>query len=142
MPIYRGPIPEPVRAQLRELAGAWLPEPDLERACLHVGTSLARLILRAMPDPLPGVDPAAVTLGRHIFMDPAYWPPDRRSGVRLLVRELIQVGQWRERGVLGFLWAYLRDYLARHYAGVRLEQEAEAIAAAAAEQWQARGLPV
>jgi hypothetical protein len=25
---------------------------------------------------------------------------------------------------------------------VRLEQEAEAIAAAAAEQWQARGLPV
>jgi len=90
-----------------------LPEPDLERACLHAGTSLARPILRATPDPIPCVDPAAVTLGRLIFIDPAHWPPNRLSGFRPLVHELAHLRQRRERGMLGFLWAYLRDDLTR-----------------------------
>jgi len=143
MPPYQGPVPDPVRALLRELAGPWLTEADLERARLHVGTGLSRAILRWMPDPIPGVDPAAVTLGRHIFMDPAYWPLDRPPGLLLLAHELVHVRQWRERGPLGFLRAYLSDYFThpQRYAGVRLEREAEAVAAAVAERWRAREFP-
>lgn len=106
---YRGPIPESIRALLRELADPWLSEMDWERACLHVGTPLSRLILRLMPDPIPGVDPAAVTLGRHIFIDPDYWPLDRLPGFLLLVHELVHIRQWREKGIIGFLLAYLKD---------------------------------
>ncbi|GBD10348.1 hypothetical protein HRbin22_02620 [Candidatus Thermoflexus japonica] len=141
---YRGPIPESTRALLRELADPWLSEIDWERACLHVGTPLARLILRLMPDPIPGVDPAAVTLGRHIFMDPAYWPPDRLPGFLLLVHELVHTRQWREKGIVGFLLAYLKDYWThpQRYGGVRLEHEAVQIAARVEERWHAMGFPV
>ncbi|MCS7351486.1 MAG: DUF4157 domain-containing protein [Anaerolineae bacterium] len=141
---YQGPIPDPARALLHDLAGPWLSEIDVERACLHVGTRLARAILRLMPDPIPGVDPAAVTLGRHIFMDPAYWPLDRPPGLLLLVHELVHVRQWREKGVLGFLRAYLGDYFShpRRYFGVRLEHEAIKVTAAVEDQWRARGFPI
>ncbi len=141
---YRGPIPEPVRERLRELAEPWLPEADLERARLHVGTWLSRWVLRVMPDPIPGVDPAAVTLGRHIFIHPSYWPLNRPPGFFLLAHELVHVRQWRERGLLGFLWAYLTDYFAspQRYRGVRLEHEAVEVAAAVEDRWRARGYPV
>ncbi|MCX7689574.1 DUF4157 domain-containing protein [Thermoflexus sp.] len=141
---YQGPIPDPARALLQELAGPWLSEIDLERARLHIGTWLSRAILRLMPDPIPGVDPAAVTLGRHIFMDPAYWPLDRPPGLLLLVHELVHVRQWREKGVLGFLRAYLGDYFShsQRYLGVRLEHEAVEVTAAVEDQWRARGFPI
>lgn len=141
---YRGPIPEGVKARLRELAGAEIPEVDLERARLHVGTWLARGILRWIPDPLPGVDPAAVTVGRHIFLQPAFWPPERLPAFVLLAHELVHVRQWRVMGPWRFLIAYLRDYLCspQRYAGVRLEQEAAAIAARVEARGRERGLPV
>ncbi|HXF70651.1 MAG TPA: DUF4157 domain-containing protein [Thermoflexus sp.] len=144
MPPYYGKIPEHVQNLLRELTGSWISDADLERARLHVGTWLSRIILRMMPDPRPGVDPAAVTLGRHIFIDPAYWPLDRLPGFLLLVHELVHVRQWRERGVLGFLWAYLREYFTnpQRYEGVHLEREAAEVAAAVEGQWRARGFPV
>ncbi len=141
---YQGPIPDPVRALLRELAASWIPEIDVQRAHLHIGTRLSRAVLRLMPDPIPGVDPAAVTIGRHIFMDPAYWPLDRPPGFLLLVHELVHVRQWREKGILGFLQAYLSDYWAhpQRYNGVRLEREAAEVAAAVKAQGQARGFPI
>ncbi|WP_376789483.1 DUF4157 domain-containing protein [Thermoflexus sp.] len=141
---YRGPIPESIRALLRELADPWLSEMDWEHACLHVGTPLSRLILRLMPDPIPGVNPAAVTLGRHIFMDPDYGPLDQLPGFLLLVHELVHIRQWREKGLLGFLLAYLKDYLnqPQRYRGVRLEHEAAQVAAAVEERWHAHHSPV
>lgn len=141
---YQGPLPDPVRDRLQALAAPWLSEADLDRACLHVGTRLARILLRWMPDPTPGVDPAAVTLGRHIFMDPAYWPPDRLPGFLLLVHELVHVRQWREMGILGFLRAYLRDYFVhpQRYEGVRLEREAAEVAALVADRWREHGFPI
>ena len=141
---YRGPIPDGVKARLRELAGTEIPEVDLERARLHVGTWLARGILRWIPDPLPGVDPAAVTVGRHIFLQPAFWPPERLPAFVLLAHELVHVRQWRGMGPWRFLIAYLWDYLRapQRYPGVRLEQEAVAIAARIEARWRERGLPV
>lgn len=144
MPFYSGKIPEPIQDRLRALAAPWLSEVDLEQARLHIGTWLSRLILRVMPDPIPGVDPAAVTLGRHIFINPAYWPLDRLPAFRLLVHEMVHVRQWREKGVLGFLLSYIRDYLShpQRYGGVRLEHEADEVARAVEERWHAEGFPV
>ncbi len=141
---YSGKIPESVQDLLRALAAPWLSEADLERAHLHIGTWLSRMILRVMPDPIPGVDPAAVTLGRHIFMDPAYWPLDRLPGFRLLVHEMVHVRQWREKGWLGFLLTYIRDYLShpQRYGGVRLEHEAVEVARAVEDRWHTEGFPV
>lgn len=84
-------------------------------------------------------DVAAMTLGRRIFVDPSLL----RSGDhvrlgRLLVHELVHVGQWERLGWLRFLWTYLSEYLearregAGHdeaYRQISLEREArEAVA--------------
>ncbi len=43
-----------------------------------------------------------------------------------VVHELKHVDQYREHGLLGFLWKYLRDYLKNGYWNNRFEREARA----------------
>ncbi len=80
----------------------------------------------------------AMTLGSRIFVDPSILAPLERSGEVLLVHELIHVRQWREHGVLGFLYRYLADYLKGRFSGkghrqayldIGLEVEARRLAA-------------
>jgi Domain of unknown function (DUF4157) len=75
---------------------------------------------------------AGMTLGRWILLRRGH-EHDRR----LLAHELVHVRQWRELGVLRFLWRYLGAYLRgrvrglRHraaYAAIPLEQEARRLA--------------
>jgi len=81
------------------------------------------------------IRPAAVTIGRHIFV---------RGGVeasdRLLRHEAVHVLQFEELGLLRFGWFYVLDWLrarwalrwqedagAMAYRAIRLEQEARAL---------------
>jgi len=59
----------------------------------------------------PGV--SAMTLGSTILVR-----RDRADDPVLLHHELVHVRQWRERGVVGFLVPYVRDYLAGRRRGL------------------------
>ncbi|HEY7133900.1 MAG TPA: DUF4157 domain-containing protein [Acidimicrobiia bacterium] len=92
----------------------------------------ARARVLVVPWLTPGV--AAMTLGRVVLV--------RRGHERdraLLAHELVHVRQWRELGVVAFLWRYLRAYAvgrvrgARHwdaYRSIPLEVEARVLAGA------------
>lgn len=113
MNIKLGRIPRRARA-----AFAHVPPVDVERARIVV-----------VPVLLPGI--GGITLGRYILI--------RRDLVsaRLLRHELVHVRQWREHGALGFLRAYLSEYLRARWAGsthwaayaaISFEVEARALA--------------
>lgn len=90
----------------------------------------ARARVLVVPWLTPGA--AAMTLGRLVLV--------RRGHERdraLLAHELVHVRQWRELGVVAFLWRYLGAYVASRargmphwdaYAAIPLEVEARTLA--------------
>ena len=96
---------------------AHVPAEDRERARLVV-----------VPLLTPGV--AGMTLGRWILLRRGH---ERDAG--LVAHELVHVRQWRELGVLRFLWRYLGAYFRGRLRGLK---HAEAYAAIPFER-EARG---
>ena len=90
----------------------------------------ARARILVVPAWLPGID--ATTLGRLVVVKRG-----REEDRVLVAHELVHVRQWRELGVLGFLRAYLGEYVAGRrtglghrdaYARISFEREARALA--------------
>lgn len=90
----------------------------------------ARARVLVVPRWLPGV--GATTFDRLIVIRRG-----RAGDRRLLAHELVHVRQWRELGALGFLRAYLGEYVAGRraslghrdaYRRISFEQEARALA--------------
>ncbi len=83
-----------------------------------------------------------MTIGRFVLLR----TDDDRSGNRkLLAHELVHVRQWHEAGRIGFLRAYLGDYLrelrsSRRHRDAYLAIRAEREAFAEADAWQERRL--
>lgn len=78
----------------------------------------------------------AMTLPGRIHLAPD--PPTGKAFARLLVHELVHIGQWRRFGRVGFLVRYLGGYLASRlrgashaesYRSIPLEREAVTVAA-------------
>jgi hypothetical protein len=79
---------------------------------------------------------AAMTLPGRVFLAPN--PPTGVALARLVVHELVHVGQWRRFGRVGFLVRYLGAYLAARLRGAShadsyrsIPQELEAVAVTA-----------
>jgi hypothetical protein len=107
-----------IPTQIDAKAFAHVPEADRRRARVLIVTVL-----------MPGA--AGMTLGRWILIRRGH-EHDRA----LLAHELVHVRQWRELGVVRFLWRYLGAYARGRvrglchrdaYAAIPLEQEARAI---------------
>jgi hypothetical protein len=90
---------------------------------------LRRVRVVRVPVLTPGV--AGMTLGRWVLVRRGH---ERDEG--LLAHELVHVRQWRELGVVRFLWRYLLPYLRGRFGGLRhrdaylaipLEQEARSV---------------
>jgi hypothetical protein len=82
-------------------------------------------------------DVAAMTLPFGIFIRPDCLGGDRNILARTVQHELVHVRQWKQFGVIGFLWRYLRDYWkgrrrglthAEAYLRIGFEEEARRIA--------------
>lgn len=107
----------------------------------HVPPEVAERV-RVVRVPVLPPGSGGMTLGRVILLrrdDPA----DRTGGRELLAHELVHARQWRELGVLRFLWRYLRTYAGnlrrlRHHHDAYLAIPLEVEARATAEAW-ARG---
>lgn len=113
-------------------SGWWrLGDPEIARHPHVPLLDRRRARLWVVPVLTPGV--RAMTLGRVVLVRAGH------AGDRaLLAHELVHVRQWRERGAVGFLVGYLREYLRGRraglghwaaYAAVGAEREARGLAA-------------
>ena len=59
----------------------------------------------------------AMTIGKHIFVDPAVLERGGRELTALLMHEMVHSRQWQEWGPRRFLTAYIRQYLLARIAG-------------------------
>ena len=81
---------------------------------------LERVTLRAAPPLLMkvwGKGIQAITLGNHIFIDPAILSGHPRPLGLLVIHELTHLRQWTDGGYLGFYLPYLSEYLEGRRAG-------------------------
>lgn len=79
----------------------------------------------------------AMTLGNRIYVRPDILEGKGDRLARLLLHELVHVRQWSEKGVIGFLASYIREYLVARatgsshraaYLAITAEVEARSIA--------------
>lgn len=122
------------------LTAAGLPSARLSDAL--PGLDLDRVTVRAAPQWLGGVwgrQIAAMALPRLILIRRDVLESDPAGLGELIVHELVHVHQWLRLGLVGFLWRYLRDYLAgrlrgwshhRAYRAISLESQARDLTAA------------
>ena len=54
----------------------------------------------------------AVTLGGRVLFREGHYSPDTKRGLALIAHESLHVEQWRDLGVVRFLYQYLRGLLA------------------------------
>ena len=82
-------------------------------------------------------DVAAMTLPFGIFVRPESLAGDRSALANMIQHELVHVRQWKELGIVKFLWRYLTDYWQGRrrglghdeaYRQISFEQEARRIA--------------
>lgn len=71
--------------------------------------------------PLRWIGKLGITFGRHIFLAPS----GPSVTPQLLAHEFCHVGQWEDRGVIGFLWGYLRGLVLYGY-GLKHPDEKDA----------------
>ncbi len=64
-----------------------------------------------------GGETAGVTLGRRILVRPSLLGGERGRLARLILHELVHVGQWMDAGAARFLGRYLSGYLAGRLGG-------------------------
>jgi hypothetical protein len=67
-----------------------------------------------------------ITLGKHVFIDPAFVTRDAETGLliapfKLIVHEATHVLQYQRLGFLGFLFSYLKEW----FAFIRLRQSSD-----------------
>lgn len=95
----------------------------VNKAGLDIGDlDISQVRLRMMPPwmfRILGSRVGAMTLGSTIFIAPdAFEDVVRGERPRLLLHELVHVGQWRREGRVGFLVSYLGDYLRNRLIGL------------------------
>jgi Domain of unknown function (DUF4157) len=91
-----------VRALTNEERARYIHVPEVDRDRARVAV---------VPFLTPGT--GGMTLGRFILLRRG-----REDDRQLLAHELVHVRQWREEGVFGFLWRYLRAYLSGRRRGL------------------------
>ncbi|MEZ5168220.1 MAG: DUF4157 domain-containing protein [Acidimicrobiales bacterium] len=105
----------------------------------HIDAALAaRVRILRVPFLAPGS--AGMTIGRFVFLRA---DGDRHGDRELLAHELVHVRQFSERGLLGFLVPYLRNYLSalrrlRNHRAAYLAIPDEVEARAEAAAWRRR----
>ncbi len=63
------------------------------------------------------METGAMTIGKLIFVDPAFLERGGRELTALLMHEMVHSRQWQERGPRRFLTAYIRQYLVARIRG-------------------------
>ena len=113
---------------------------DVAETCTACGLhDIDRVLVRPAPRFLTRVwarGVGAMTLPRGIYVAPALLHGDPETLARLVRHELVHVRQWRELGMLRFLWRYLTEYIRGRLAGrshvqsyldISLEREARSV---------------
>ncbi len=110
--------------------------PEAAGSFTHVDAGdVERARIVVVPLLTPGV--LAMTLGRFVLVRRGH-----ETNVELIAHELVHVEQWRRQGAIGFLWAYLGDYVRGRRSGLGHWDAYRAIRAEADARERTSSLPV